>query len=90
MSALTSALLALLLHPHVQMRAQTELDMIIGRDRLPNLSDRDQLPYLSAVCREVMRWKVILPLGVSHALLRDDVYEGWFIPKGMSKLNAKE
>ena len=46
---------AMLLHPGVQERAQKELDSVVGRDRLPDLSDRESLPYLQCVVNEVMR-----------------------------------
>ncbi|OAX42469.1 cytochrome P450 [Rhizopogon vinicolor AM-OR11-026] len=35
-----------------------------------------------AVLREVLRWCPPLPLGVAHATSQDDVYDGFFIPKG--------
>lgn len=82
MSTIAGAILALVLHPHTQARGQDELDIIIGRDRLPNLSDREQLPYVSAICKEVLRWKNVAPLAMSHACTKDDVYEGMFIPRG--------
>ncbi|KAF7357544.1 O-methylsterigmatocystin oxidoreductase [Mycena sanguinolenta] len=31
---------------------------------------------------EVMRWRPATPLGVAHASTEDDVYDGYFIPKG--------
>ena len=34
------------LYPEVQKKAQEELDRVIGRDRLPELDDRDSLPYI--------------------------------------------
>lgn len=43
---------------------------------------RKKLVYVEAVCREIMRWLVVTPLGVPHAAVRDDVYEGVFVPKG--------
>ena len=82
MSSAAGAILALLLHPHVENRAQVEIDAVIGRDRLPNFEDKDHLPYISAICREVLRWKVMGPLATAHASVKDDVYEGMFIPKG--------
>ncbi|THH06077.1 hypothetical protein EW146_g9722 [Bondarzewia mesenterica] len=72
-ASLVSALLALLLHPHVQRRAQAELDAVVGRTRLPTHADRAALPLCSAICREVFRWNPIAPLGISHAVLKDDV-----------------
>ncbi|KAG1876687.1 cytochrome P450 [Suillus subalutaceus] len=43
---------------------------------------RRPLPYLDAVLLEALRWYPIGPLGVPHATLNDDVYDGYFIPKG--------
>lgn len=84
MAAMQGALLALLLHPSVQTLAQTELDRVIGRDRLPDFSDRPNLPYVNAICREVLRLNPVLPLALAHAVLRDDVYGGLYVPKGVS------
>lgn len=50
-------------YPEVQRRAQEEIGTVIGRDRLPNLEDRDTLPYIRAMYLELLRWKVISPLG---------------------------
>lgn len=47
--------LAMLTFPEVQSRAQEEIDSVVGRDRLPEFSDIERLPYLSAVMKEVMR-----------------------------------
>ncbi|KAI0274190.1 cytochrome P450 [Russula aff. rugulosa BPL654] len=80
-SAITSFFLALILFPRVQRRAQTELDVVIGRDRLPTFDDRSRLPYIEALCKELLRWKMVTPVGVAHSPGRDDVYRGFFIPK---------
>ena len=74
--------LAMTAFPEVQRRAQAELDTVVGRDRLPTFSDAPRLPYVSAVIKEVLRWRPALPLGVPHATIEDDWYEGMFIPKG--------
>jgi cytochrome P450 len=55
--------MALVLFPQVQRRAQVELDAVIGRDRLPTFDDRPRLPYIEALCKELMRWKMVTPLG---------------------------
>jgi len=55
---------------------------VIGRDRLPTFDDRPRLPYLEAVCKELMRWQMVAPLGVPHVSCQDDIYRGYFIPKG--------
>jgi len=69
-------------HPDVQLKAQEELDNVIGRDRLPDIDDREALPYISALVKEVLRWYPILPFGFPHRLLVDDVYNGMHIPGG--------
>jgi cytochrome P450 len=58
-----SLFLALVLFPQVQRRAQAELDVVTGRDRLPTFDDRPRLPYIEAVCKELMRWKIVTPMG---------------------------
>jgi len=40
------------------------------------------LPFVDAVCKEVLRWRPIAPLAIPHAVTQDNVYEGYFIPKG--------
>ncbi|KAH9003795.1 cytochrome P450 [Lactarius hatsudake] len=85
-SALSSFLLALLLYPDIQTRAQAEIDQVIGRSRLPAFSDRPNLPYVDAICKELLRWRLVLPLGVAHATMVDDVYKDYFIPKGATVL----
>ncbi|KAI0253728.1 cytochrome P450 [Lactifluus subvellereus] len=88
-SSMTSLFLALVLYPEVKKRAQAELDSVVGRDRLPTFGDRPHLPYIDAMCKELMRWQLVTPMdaksmvqGIPHALAEDDVYRGFFIPKG--------
>jgi cytochrome P450 len=69
-------------HPDVQRKAQRELDMKIGRGRLPDLEDKENLPYINALVKEVLRWHPVLPLGVPHGAVAGDVYKGMQIPKG--------
>ena len=62
-AALANFLLAMMWYPEVQERARKELDSVVGRSRLPDFSDRADLPYLSAVVKEALRWKAVAPLG---------------------------
>lgn len=41
--------------PEVQDKAQRELDRVVGQGRLPDFTDEEHLPYLSAVLKEVQR-----------------------------------
>ncbi|GJJ11875.1 hypothetical protein Clacol_006113 [Clathrus columnatus] len=70
------------IHPDIQARAQAQIDDIDGRERMPNFDDFDKLPYVQALIKERLRWRVVVPFGVPHALSEDDIYEGYFIPKG--------
>ncbi|KAI0048494.1 cytochrome P450 [Auriscalpium vulgare] len=74
--------LAMVLHPAVQRTAQLELDRVVGAHRLPDFSDRTELPYIEAIVKEVLRWHPIGPQGVPHGLIDDDEYRGYRIPKG--------
>lgn len=69
-------------YPLAQQKAQQEIDNLTGGQRLPNYGDRASLPYVEALFREVMRWRPVVPLGVAHAASDDDVYNGYYIPKG--------
>ncbi|KAH9979952.1 cytochrome P450 [Lactifluus volemus] len=75
-------LLAMLAYPETQARAQTELDEVVGRDRLPTFEDYPHLPYIRAMVKEILRWSSITPMSVPHRSSEDDWYEGMFIPKG--------
>ncbi len=84
-STLTTFFLAMTLHPEAQKRAQAELDVVVG-DRLPTFADKDSLPYVTAVMKEVLRWIPVLPMAVPHRAVNSDQYKGYFIPAGASVL----
>ncbi|KAI0673216.1 cytochrome P450 [Trametes maxima] len=77
-----SFILAMALFPDVQAKAREELDRVVGPCRLPTFEDQENLPYIGAVLREVLRWCPIVPLLIPHRLTADDVYENYFIEKG--------
>ncbi|KAI0712884.1 cytochrome P450 monooxygenase [Fomitopsis betulina] len=81
-TAIHCFVLAMVLYPDVQRKAQAELDRVVGDSRLPDFGDRDALPYLEAVVMEVYRWCAPVPLGVPHQLLEEDEYMGYRIPRG--------
>jgi cytochrome P450 len=81
-SSLASFILAMMKFPHVQQRAQQEIDQVIGPDRLPQFEDLEKLPYVDAVAKEAIRWFPVGPLGVAHLTDSDLEYRGYHIPKG--------
>lgn len=82
MCATETFLLAMTLEPEVQRKAQEEIDRVLGPTRVPGLADRANLPYVNAVVKEVLRWHPVAPMGLPHTSLEDDMWEGYFIPKG--------
>ncbi len=64
-SAILSVILAFVLYPEVQAKAQAELDTVVGPTRLPSFDDRPQLPYIDAILLEALRWNPVVPMGVS-------------------------
>lgn len=45
----------MLLYPEAQRAVQKELDCITGKYRQPEMDDKDSLPYITAVVKEVLR-----------------------------------
>ncbi|KAJ6548677.1 cytochrome P450 [Mycena capillaripes] len=79
-SALGTFFLAMTMYPKVHKKAQAAVDEVVGRGRLPDF--QDDIPYLDAVVREVLRWRAVLPLSIPHAVTEDDIYKGYHIPAG--------
>ena len=75
------------LNPEAQKKAQAEIESVVGSKRFPEQNDRENLPYIQAVILETLRWKPVVPLNTPHAVIEDDEYEGYFIPKGMCYLS---
>ncbi|KAI6025692.1 cytochrome P450 [Pisolithus orientalis] len=81
-SALLVFLLAMVLYPETQVKAQEEIDRVVGDARLPEFKDREHLPYVEALLIETLRWKPIVPLMLRHTTTAADVCHGMYIPKG--------
>ncbi|KAJ3539528.1 hypothetical protein NM208_g5454 [Fusarium decemcellulare] len=81
-STISSFVLAMIMFPDVQRRAQAEIDTVVGSDRLPNGEDRERLPYLAALIKETLRWLPVVPVGTTHVAQEEVTYAGYRIPKG--------
>nr|CAD7437819.1 unnamed protein product [Timema bartmani] len=80
-SMITFIILLLTQHPKIQEKVQNEIDIVVGRHRLPTLDDRAKLPYMEAVIREALRKVTIIPLSVVKKCTEDTYFQGYFIPK---------
>ena len=54
-ATLHTFMLCMVLHPVVQKKAQEDIDRLTDRERLPDFSDRDALPYVDAIVNECLR-----------------------------------
>ena len=75
------AILYMMAYPEIQSKVQQEIDDVVDRDRLPNISDKDQMPYTEATIMEVQRIATIAPLGVPHRASEDTSLLGYSIPQ---------
>ncbi|EGN94234.1 hypothetical protein SERLA73DRAFT_171698 [Serpula lacrymans var. lacrymans S7.3] len=80
--AIMNMIMAATLHPEAQTKIQEELDLIVGRDRVPIFADHDMLPQLQAFILETLRWRPITPLGFAHRATSDIIWRGYRIPAG--------
>jgi cytochrome P450 len=69
-------------YPEIQKKAQEEIDRVIGPDRMPELDDYEDLPYVQALVNEVHRFRTVSTLSAPHAATEDIVYGDYVIPKG--------
>ncbi|EJF55960.1 cytochrome P450 [Dichomitus squalens LYAD-421 SS1] len=81
LSTLQNIYVAMASFPEVQKRAQAELDAVVGPHRLPTFSDKEDLPYVTALIKESLRWRPVSPLALIHVSMEEDEYKGFCIPK---------
>ncbi|KAJ0178906.1 hypothetical protein K1T71_005681 [Dendrolimus kikuchii] len=72
----------LLLQPEVQNKIHEEIDRVVGKDRMPTLDDRRNMPYTEACLREIMRFETLVPMGVPHRAMKNTTIAGYDVPEG--------
>ena len=82
MVTLTWALSLLLNNRDALRKAQEELDIHVGKDKLVEESDLKNLVYLQAVIKETLRLYPPGPLSVPRESMEDCVVSGYHIPAG--------
>jgi cytochrome P450 len=76
-------MMAVLCHPHVVEKARRDLDAVLGNaERLATIADMEALPYVSAIIKEAMRWRPVVPLIPSHHSTEQIHFEGYTFPAG--------
>ncbi|XP_075035726.1 cytochrome P450 2W1-like [Mixophyes fleayi] len=74
-------ILLMMKYPHIQKKAQDEIDNVIGLERPPRWDDQTILPFCLALVHEIQRFGNILQY-LPHATPTDVHFRGYFIPKG--------
>ena len=75
-------LLFMMKFPDVQKRVHEEIDRVVGKNRLPQLTDKPNLPYTQAVIHEIQRFgSIVLSTGPRY-VSQDTKFEGFTVPKG--------
>ena len=68
-------------HPEQQRDIQSQLDDVVGRDRMPDLNDRPKLPLILATIMESLRLGNVAPTALPHYTLNDTTLVGYRVPK---------
>ena len=56
------------MYPEIFKKGRAEVNIVVGRERLPTIQDREALPYVNAICKELLRWNVVVPLSTYLSL----------------------
>ena len=67
--------------PAVVKKAQDELARVVGDERSPTWDDEENLPYIRAIVKEILRIRPIASVGSPHYTDGDIVYKNYLIPK---------
>ncbi|KAF7366196.1 putative cytochrome P450 [Mycena venus] len=65
-----------------QKKAQSEIDRVVGEDRMPTLDDLEHMPYVRALILEMHRFRPNNPLSIPHCTQAPREYNGYVIPPG--------
>ncbi|KAF9010881.1 cytochrome P450 [Hymenopellis radicata] len=78
---LLSLILALASNPEYQERAWKEVDAVVG-GRIPERADLEDLPFVQALIKEILRLRSPFTMGFPHSMAEDVFYKGHVLPKG--------
>jgi len=82
---LNTFIMASICYPEAFQKARQDVDRVCntpGNLRMPDLEDMEQLPYICAIIKELLRWRPIFQLTPDHCATTDIEFEGYNFPKG--------
>ena len=85
-NTLSWALLYLIRNPEAQEMLHEELDQVIGPTCLPDIEDKNNLPFLEATITETLRISSVIPLSVPRKTTGGTTLQGYHIPKDTTVL----
>ncbi|KAJ9699126.1 hypothetical protein PVL29_007958 [Vitis rotundifolia] len=88
-NAIEWALAEMINQPEVLSKAVEEIDSVVGKERLVQESDFQQLNHVKACIREALRLHPIALFNLPHASNSDATVAGYFIPKGSHVLLSR-
>ena len=80
-SSIDWAVAELIRHPRVMKKVQSELEKVVGMERMVEESDLESLEYLNMVVKETLRLYPAGPLLVPHESMEDCTVNGFYIPQ---------
>ncbi|XP_052081635.1 cytochrome P450 2D4-like isoform X1 [Mytilus californianus] len=80
-TAIKWAVMFLLNNVNVQCKMRKEIEQVVGNSRLPQLSDKKDMPYCDAVVHEVLRLGNIVPFGSPYYAKDDFSFKDYRFPK---------
>ncbi|KAL3695914.1 hypothetical protein R1sor_009990 [Riccia sorocarpa] len=80
------AIAELMRKPELLKKLQSQIDMVVGKERMVKESDLPHLPYLHCVIKESLRMHSPAPLGIPHCSIKGTKLAGYDIPGGSTVL----
>lgn len=83
------ALAEMINQPEILSKATEEVDKVVGKSRLVQESDLQNLNYIKSCLKESFRLHPISPFNLPHVSTKDTTVSGYFIPKGSNVLLSR-
>ncbi|WKA01384.1 hypothetical protein VitviT2T_019666 [Vitis vinifera] len=88
-NAIEWAMAEMINQPRVLGKAVEEIDRVVGKERLVQESNFQQLNYVKACIKEAFRLHPIAPFNLPHVSNADAIVASYFIPKGSHVLLSR-